>query len=170
MGELPEVAAARRARSTGGKTFKYDVGQLGRLGIGLVAGVVNSSGERYGAGAADTTVPEVEAWAEALAAVNALKPSYLGTVVERFLYLPVPTQLRSESSSAPKTLGERSYLRAPTTSAISLGEGIGTCGVRAVSVAAPSAAGTGELELKAFQPLRLLPRLTKASARMCPRV
>jgi hypothetical protein len=79
-------------------------------------------------------------------------------------------ELRSESSSAPKTLGWRSYLRAPFTSALSAGEGIGTCGVRAVSVAAPSAAGTGELELKAFQPLRLLPRLTKASARLPARV
>ena len=85
-GELPEVAAARRARSTGGKTFKYDVGQLGRLGIGLIAGGVNSSGERYGAGAADTAVPEVEAWALALAAVDTLKPSCVGTVIEKFLF------------------------------------------------------------------------------------
>ena len=85
-GEQPEVAAARRARSTGGKTFKFNVSQLGRLGVGLVAGVVNSSGRRYGAGTANTTVPEVEAWAEALAAVDALKPSYLSAMVENFLY------------------------------------------------------------------------------------
>ena len=41
--ELPGVTAARRARSTGGQTFRLDTNHMGRLGIGLVASSQASS-------------------------------------------------------------------------------------------------------------------------------
>ena len=72
-GELPGVTATRRARSTGGQTFRMDTNHMGRLGIGLVAGVVNSAGTRSGRPDAANPAPDGEAWAVAVAAVEALK-------------------------------------------------------------------------------------------------
>ena len=85
-GELPGVTATRRARSTGGQTFRMDTNHMGRLGIGLVAGVINSAGTRSGRPDAANPVPDGEAWAVAIAAVEALKPSYLGTVIDDFMF------------------------------------------------------------------------------------
>ena len=84
--ELPGVTAARRTRSTGGQTFRLDTNHMGRLGIGLVAGVINSAGTRSGRPDAANPVPDGEAWTVAIAAVEALKPSYLGTVIHNFIF------------------------------------------------------------------------------------
>ena len=85
VGEPPEVAAARRARSNQGKTFILDTSQMGRMGIGLKAGVINSAGTRFGA-VTTVNVTEKEACALAIAAVDMLKPSHMGTVIEKFVF------------------------------------------------------------------------------------
>ena len=91
-GELPNVTAARRARSTGNKIFKMDAGALGRLGIGLVAGIVNSAGTRHGTGAAGI-VQAGDPVAMAVAAVDELRPSYLGMMVDKFMFTDVDGQM-----------------------------------------------------------------------------
>ena len=59
---------------------------MGRLGIGLVAGVINSAGARSGRPDAANPAPDGEGWAVAMAAVEALNPSHLGKVVNGFLF------------------------------------------------------------------------------------
>jgi hypothetical protein len=91
-GELPSVTAARRARSTGNKIFKMDTGAMGRLGIGLVAGIVNSAGARRGTGAVDI-VQAGDPVAMAVAAVDELRPSYLGMMVDKYMFTGVDGQM-----------------------------------------------------------------------------
>ena len=72
-GQAVQVRQARRARSLAGAPKWIDLHTLGRIGIGCVAGVVNTAGTRL-EGAIDDNISDGPQ--QALRAVEALKPTF----------------------------------------------------------------------------------------------